>query len=52
MPQMAPMNWIFLYFMFSMSFIIFNIMNYYFLCYKMNIKNNINPHYMMKNWNW
>nr|YP_010713095.1 ATP synthase F0 subunit 8 [Meromyza saltatrix]WDA93961.1 ATP synthase F0 subunit 8 [Meromyza saltatrix] len=29
MPQMAPINWLFLFLMFSMIFLLFNMMNYY-----------------------
>nr|YP_010385248.1 ATP synthase F0 subunit 8 [Anatrichus pygmaeus]UPM51784.1 ATP synthase F0 subunit 8 [Anatrichus pygmaeus] len=29
MPQMAPINWLFLFIMFSMIFIMFNMVNYY-----------------------
>nr|ASN65927.1 ATP synthase F0 subunit 8 [Australicapitona hopei] len=29
MPQMAPMNWIMLYLMFSITFLLFNFLNYY-----------------------
>nr|ANJ70584.1 ATP synthase F0 subunit 8 [Nebria brevicollis] len=53
MPQMAPMNWLFLYFFFTCIFIIFNMLNYYLYM----IKNN---YYSMKNkfnkknltWKW
>nr|ULR86964.1 ATP synthase F0 subunit 8 [Macquartia sp. 2 HNL-2022a] len=29
MPQMAPINWLSLFIIFSMTFIMFNIMNYF-----------------------
>nr|QNE85703.1 ATP synthase F0 subunit 8 [Schoenomyza litorella] len=29
MPQMAPINWLSLFIIFSISFMIFNMMNYY-----------------------
>nr|QLY89931.1 ATP synthase F0 subunit 8 [Clusiodes albimanus] len=29
MPQMAPISWLLLFIMFSLIFILFNIMNYY-----------------------
>nr|UFZ13063.1 ATP synthase F0 subunit 8 [Protohermes niger] len=29
MPQMAPINWLFLFLLFSFILILFNIMNYY-----------------------
>nr|YP_009349821.1 ATP synthase F0 subunit 8 [Metrioptera bonneti]AQM39957.1 ATP synthase F0 subunit 8 [Metrioptera bonneti]QHX99578.1 ATP synthase F0 subunit 8 [Metrioptera bonneti] len=34
MPQMMPMNWLFLFLMFSASLILFAIMNYYIFNYK------------------
>nr|WLG71237.1 ATP synthase F0 subunit 8 [Rhithrodytes pantaleonii] len=52
MPQMAPMNWLILYILFSMIFLIFNFMNYYsFLISKKTNKKNF---YMKKmlNWKW
>nr|AML25965.1 ATP synthase F0 subunit 8 [Staphylinidae sp. BMNH 1274222] len=33
MPQMAPMNWLLLFFMFITIFIMFNILNYYCFTY-------------------
>nr|AML25773.1 ATP synthase F0 subunit 8 [Hydrophilidae sp. BMNH 1274306] len=52
MPQMAPINWLILFIMFIMIFILFNSMNYFsfkyptktFLSHKMN-KN-------IFNWKW
>nr|YP_010472526.1 ATP synthase F0 subunit 8 [Harpalus griseus]UVG42150.1 ATP synthase F0 subunit 8 [Harpalus griseus] len=29
MPQMAPMNWLFLYLMFTIIFLLFNFLNYF-----------------------
>nr|YP_010043663.1 ATP synthase F0 subunit 8 [Tinda javana]QPD06984.1 ATP synthase F0 subunit 8 [Tinda javana] len=29
MPQMAPINWLMLFIIFSVTFIMFNVMNYY-----------------------
>nr|YP_010240539.1 ATP synthase F0 subunit 8 [Nothybus sumatranus]QQV73781.1 ATP synthase F0 subunit 8 [Syneches medoganus]QTF87880.1 ATP synthase F0 subunit 8 [Nothybus sumatranus] len=29
MPQMSPINWLFLFMVFSLIFIMFNIMNFY-----------------------
>nr|ANJ70636.1 ATP synthase F0 subunit 8 [Pterostichus madidus] len=53
MPQMAPMNWLFLYMFFTMIFIMFNFMNYYmFLIKNPNlIKNNKHINKIM-NWKW
>nr|ASN65979.1 ATP synthase F0 subunit 8 [Pogonostoma subtiligrossum] len=36
MPQMAPMNWIFLYLMFTLIFILFNFLNYYIFTIKLS----------------
>nr|AML25881.1 ATP synthase F0 subunit 8 [Staphylinidae sp. BMNH 1274178] len=33
MPQMAPMSWLLLFFMFIIAFIMFNILNYYSFLY-------------------
>nr|YP_003204828.1 ATP synthase F0 subunit 8 [Macrogyrus oblongus]ACO92541.1 ATP synthase F0 subunit 8 [Macrogyrus oblongus] len=52
MPQMAPMNWLFLYFLFTMIFLMFNFMNYYIFMINSKIhsimKNKINK----MNWKW
>nr|UPX88678.1 ATP synthase F0 subunit 8 [Loricera pilicornis] len=51
MPQMAPMNWLLLYFLFSMIFLLFNFMNYYlFLIY--NKKNLMKTKFLIKNLTW
>nr|UPX88613.1 ATP synthase F0 subunit 8 [Pterostichus melanarius] len=54
MPQMAPMNWWFLYIMFMLIFLMFNFINYYMFLiknYSDSIKNN---NYISKivNWKW
>nr|QNP09678.1 ATP synthase F0 subunit 8 [Ochthebius sp. IBE<ESP> AV177] len=36
MPQMAPMNWLMLFFMFTMIFMMFNSLNYFSFLYKSN----------------
>nr|ALO76243.1 ATP synthase F0 subunit 8 [Craspedophorus nobilis] len=36
MPQMAPMNWLFLYLMFTIIFMMFNFFNYYMFLIKNN----------------
>nr|ASN65940.1 ATP synthase F0 subunit 8 [Metrius contractus] len=52
MPQMAPMNWLLLYFMFIMIFMLINYMNYYLY----TIKNNNSSEILFKtstfNWKW
>nr|ARH54003.1 ATP synthase F0 subunit 8 [Stomis pumicatus] len=52
MPQMAPMNWLFLYLLFSIIFMMFNFMNYYLFLiknYSVSMKN-INKKFL--NWKW
>nr|QNG56187.1 ATP synthase F0 subunit 8 [Pediacus ater] len=39
MPQMAPLNWIILFFYFSMIFIMFNSLNYFSFKYKIKKSN-------------
>nr|YP_010710213.1 ATP synthase F0 subunit 8 [Dyscolus oreas]WCS91654.1 ATP synthase F0 subunit 8 [Dyscolus oreas]WCS91667.1 ATP synthase F0 subunit 8 [Dyscolus oreas] len=53
MPQMAPMNWLFLYLMFTFIFFLFNFLNYYMFLIK-NIKGNLNNNFTKKflNWKW
>nr|AXS66415.1 ATP synthase F0 subunit 8 [Caraboidea sp. KM-2017] len=53
MPQMAPMNWLFLYIMFTMIFLLFNFLNYYMFLIK-NTKISIKNNYLSKilNWKW
>nr|UCU57946.1 ATP synthase F0 subunit 8 [Dicronocephalus adamsi] len=34
MPQMAPLSWLILFIMFCLTFILFNILNYYCFIYK------------------
>nr|YP_009529020.1 ATP synthase F0 subunit 8 [Phryganea cinerea]AXU98775.1 ATP synthase F0 subunit 8 [Phryganea cinerea] len=51
MPQMMPLNWLFLFFMFILFFILFMIMNYYIYSpnlstSKINIQSNKNY------WKW
>nr|YP_010472513.1 ATP synthase F0 subunit 8 [Harpalus anxius]UVG42137.1 ATP synthase F0 subunit 8 [Harpalus anxius] len=53
MPQMAPMNWLFLYLMFTIIFLLFNFLNYYMFLIK-NKKNMIKNNYINKilEWKW
>nr|YP_010400376.1 ATP synthase F0 subunit 8 [Protomiltogramma cincta]UQS76075.1 ATP synthase F0 subunit 8 [Protomiltogramma cincta] len=54
MPQMAPINWLSLFIIFSMTFVIFMIMNYYvFTPYmpKSSIMKNIQMTNSL-NWKW
>nr|QRV62430.1 ATP synthase F0 subunit 8 [Graptodytes pietrii] len=50
MPQMAPMNWIILYMMFSIIFILFNFMNFY--IFMINKNTNKQKNIFKKNFNW
>nr|YP_010697687.1 ATP synthase F0 subunit 8 [Hypoderma sinense]WCF76315.1 ATP synthase F0 subunit 8 [Hypoderma sinense] len=54
MPQMSPISWLSLFIMFSMTFMLFNMMNYY--CFiphmpKSKLINNNNKMISM-NWKW
>nr|WEG23140.1 ATP synthase F0 subunit 8 [Bithia sp. 1 HNL-2023a] len=54
MPQMSPINWLSLFIMFSITFLIINMMNYY--MYNLNTpKFNLNFQFKLKkslNWKW
>nr|YP_010155422.1 ATP synthase F0 subunit 8 [Dicraeus orientalis]QQX44915.1 ATP synthase F0 subunit 8 [Dicraeus orientalis] len=53
MPQMAPINWLFLFIMFSVIFLLFNVMNYYSILPsspKLNEKNELKTNSL--NWKW
>nr|WKU83860.1 ATP synthase F0 subunit 8 [Chalcosyrphus chalybeus] len=53
MPQMAPMNWLSLFLLFTLIFIFFNIMNYFIynpMTPKSKNLNKININSM--NWKW
>nr|YP_009995392.1 ATP synthase F0 subunit 8 [Ochthebius himalayae]QNP09808.1 ATP synthase F0 subunit 8 [Ochthebius himalayae] len=53
MPQMAPMNWIMLFFMFSIIFMLFNVMNYFSFKYNnLSPKQLNNPLYHKLSWKW
>nr|AOY39217.1 ATP synthase F0 subunit 8 [Helophorus sp. BMNH 724835] len=51
MPQMAPMNWLILFILFTMIFLLFNSMNYFSFSYPIKsyklVKKTINI-----NWKW
>nr|AJG02518.1 ATP synthase F0 subunit 8 [Euplectus karstenii] len=51
MPQMAPMNWIFLYFLFTIIFIMMNFINYYYTMYTPTNKISFMKKYNF-NWKW
>nr|QWB85797.1 ATP synthase F0 subunit 8 [Arhopalus rusticus] len=51
MPQMAPLNWLFLFFMFFTIFFMFNSLNYFMFKYNIKKSSTIKKllHY---NWKW
>nr|AND96318.1 ATP synthase F0 subunit 8 [Onitis falcatus] len=51
MPQMAPMNWLMLFFYFSIVFMIFNVKNYYAFNYKIKFYKFIKKINQV-NWKW
>nr|AUQ23311.1 ATP synthase F0 subunit 8 [Pachyrhinus yasumatsui] len=51
MPQMAPINWLSLYFLFTLIFMMFMIMNFYMFIYKPKLKM-YNPNKKNINWKW
>nr|AML25617.1 ATP synthase F0 subunit 8 [Staphylinidae sp. BMNH 1274669] len=51
MPQMAPMNWLSLFFMIIMVFMIFNSLNYFSFLYYPK-KHNLKKISLMNNWKW
>nr|YP_010586371.1 ATP synthase F0 subunit 8 [Molanna truncata]UZZ44159.1 ATP synthase F0 subunit 8 [Molanna truncata] len=53
MPQMLPMNWILLYILFSMTLMIFIMMNFYYYKMILNYKHmNQLPKFKSNNWMW
>nr|YP_010225767.1 ATP synthase F0 subunit 8 [Propsilocerus paradoxus]UDD74644.1 ATP synthase F0 subunit 8 [Propsilocerus paradoxus] len=54
MPQMAPISWLILFFVFFITMILFNIMNYYCFFFK-NLNQNSKKNNLIKNslnWKW
>nr|APX40021.1 ATP synthase F0 subunit 8 [Cryptocephalus rugicollis] len=51
MPQMAPLNWLTLFFMFSIYLLLFSSMNYYFFM-KTPFKKNFKINKFHQNWSW
>nr|AML26558.1 ATP synthase F0 subunit 8 [Staphylinidae sp. BMNH 1274698] len=51
MPQMAPLNWLLLFIMFTITFLIFNNMNYFSIMYNSKIKK-LSQSNKMLNWKW
>nr|YP_010046559.1 ATP synthase F0 subunit 8 [Coquillettidia linealis]QPJ78438.1 ATP synthase F0 subunit 8 [Coquillettidia linealis] len=53
MPQMAPISWLLLFFIFSFTLVIFNIKNYYCFYYSpLQLTQNININQHKLNWKW
>nr|QHN56407.1 ATP synthase F0 subunit 8 [Megaselia spiracularis] len=53
MPQMAPISWLFLFLIFSITFILFNILNYYIFLYPSSSENQISKKSLKSlNWKW
>uniref|UniRef100_A0AB39A5W6 ATP synthase complex subunit 8 n=1 Tax=Senometopia mimoexcisa TaxID=3235071 RepID=A0AB39A5W6_9MUSC len=53
MPQMAPINWLSLFIIFSISFLIFNMMNYYlFIPSTPKLSSIKNKQMNIMNWKW
>nr|AOY39123.1 ATP synthase F0 subunit 8 [Georissidae sp. BMNH 840458] len=52
MPQMAPLNWTLMLIMFSLTFILYNIMNFYSLKYNYKNMNLYNNKIKFINWKW
>nr|ALO70256.1 ATP synthase F0 subunit 8 [Aleochara sp. 1 EF-2015] len=51
MPQMAPMNWLMLFLVFTLTFLLFNSMNFYSFFYTPKKLNKIKNIKLM-NWKW
>nr|APX39800.1 ATP synthase F0 subunit 8 [Gonioctena aegrota] len=51
MPQMMPLNWLTLFFYFTLIFMMFNIMNYYMFLYPIKTSST-NKNYIKFNWKW
>nr|UOU84957.1 ATP synthase F0 subunit 8 [Hydrophoria linogrisea] len=52
MPQMAPIGWLSLFIIFSIAFMIFNMMNYYSFIPSMPKSKLINKSHSMNSLNW
>nr|UQJ73321.1 ATP synthase F0 subunit 8 [Potthastia sp. 2XL] len=54
MPQMAPISWLILFMVFSITLILFNILNYYCIAPKtlMSSENKNNFNTQPFNWKW
>nr|YP_010730122.1 ATP synthase F0 subunit 8 [Nevromus intimus]WEG22755.1 ATP synthase F0 subunit 8 [Nevromus intimus] len=52
MPQMAPINWLLLFMIFSTTLIIFNMLNYFIYMPSSPISENLNFKKSYLNWKW
>nr|DAZ87537.1 TPA_asm: ATP synthase F0 subunit 8 [Trichosia splendens] len=52
MPQMAPINWLSLFFIFLIIFILFNILNYFSLNLNKQQNKNFYKNKLFMNWKW
>nr|YP_010999511.1 ATP synthase F0 subunit 8 [Ochthebius subinteger]WPM98436.1 ATP synthase F0 subunit 8 [Ochthebius subinteger] len=52
MPQMAPMNWLILFIMFSMIFMMYSSLNYFSFIYLFNKSHNNIKLNNKLNWKW
>nr|YP_009745935.1 ATP synthase F0 subunit 8 [Trichosia lengersdorfi]QIH95793.1 ATP synthase F0 subunit 8 [Trichosia lengersdorfi] len=52
MPQMAPINWLSLFFIFSIIFIILNIFNYFTFILNKTKNKNFKNNKLSMNWKW
>nr|AFQ62210.1 ATP synthase F0 subunit 8 [Hypomedon debilicornis] len=52
MPQMAPMNWLFLFIFFILIFLMFNSLNYFSFIYNNKSMINKNSKTFNINWKW
>ncbi|YP_010419960.1 ATP synthase F0 subunit 8 (mitochondrion) [Anopheles nili] len=53
MPQMAPINWLILFVMFSITLVIFNILNYFAFFYTpLKTSQSLNIKFNKLNWKW
>nr|QVL27761.1 ATP synthase F0 subunit 8 [Monopis longella] len=50
MPQMMPLNWLFLFFFFIIIFILFNMLNYF--IFKINLNNKLSNNNYLKSLNF
>nr|ASY97966.1 ATP synthase F0 subunit 8 [Spilomantis occipitalis] len=52
MPQMMPLNWLSLFMFFSITLLMFNVMNYYMSMNKLTSKSSIKLMVKTLNWKW